>query len=381
MAPVLNATAIQDESELNEEAAAEETTASELKIHAGEPGPVRTIELLEADAGSDWYTGVILLVQQGSDGRYRSGFSITRQYVTSPHEQDGQDLPPIDPTVDEGFELLGEAVAAATDMADEWLCFHSEEDDGNAKGTIEWLQSWIGELDPASVTESIFDELPEPATEPPADLAPEAEPVPVYEDRCPCEAGKQLPPRVTAEAQKHFNERKHALEERIGKLSIEQVRLKAAVKCNRECMNSVTEELQSHIARGPEALPLFDKAKPAKTSLISQREIPLADEEAEAPDGETVEVEAVQKHGTINLTVGDIVTDNSWRDVSVEELGIDPKLCIILREAQDTPITTLGDIADFCEKYQLVDLHKIGKAKAEKIEEAMDAYWTAHPRT
>jgi phosphopentomutase len=51
---------------------------------------------------------------------------------------------------------------------------------------------------------------------------------------------------------------------------------------------------------------------------------------------------------------------------------------LILRDEND--IGTLGQIAEFCEKYELTDLKKIGAAKAEKIQEAMDAYWKANPQ-
>ena len=175
------------------------------------------------------------------------------------------------------------------------------------------------------------------------------------------------PPAVTADAQQAFDERKHALEERIAKLSVEEVLLKASVKCNRESMNSTTEEYQSHIARGTERLPLFDRAAKSQGDLLDG--IESTDTAAEEPAEADPAAAAATK-----------ATDTAWRDVTTEDLGIDPKICILLREAQDKPIATLGDIADFCEEYGLTDLKKIGKAKSQKIEEAMDAYWAANPR-
>lgn len=69
---------------------------------------------------------------------------------------------------------------------------------------------------------------------------------------------------VTEEAQRAYNERKSYLEGIIGQLAIEQARLKAAVKRNRESLGDYTEQLESHINRGPERLPLFDRQTEAE---------------------------------------------------------------------------------------------------------------------
>jgi len=365
MSPVLDATEIETEDQLTQEQAEQEQReAADETPPAIAPDPVRAVTLaLPADCG----TAVTLLVQRGSDGCYRSGFRIQRDYQASPHEQSGEDLPPTDPAADEGFKILGEAVAAAADMAAEWLQFNSDDEDERAQAALTWLDEWIGELDPVAIAESVFDPLPtaEPATETPQ--APSAVEPPATVDAAP------VAPAVTAasdEAQRHYVDRKHFLEEQLGKLSIEQVRLKAAVKCNHEAMNTVTGELEDHLARGVVRLPLFDRATSAEATgtIPEELRIPTLN-----PDEQPIVVEPAVPADESALDE----SSESWQSATIEEIGIDPKICQLLRD--NNKIETLGQIADHCDNYELTDLKKIGKAKAAKIEEAMDAYWQAHP--
>lgn len=73
------------------------------------------------------------------------------------------------------------------------------------------------------------------------------------------------------------------------------------------------------------------------------------------------------------------VADNdAWRSVTIEALGIPAGICKILRE--DNAITTLGQIADFSrDGAPLTSLKKVGQLKADKIEAAMDAFWARRP--
>lgn len=69
-----------------------------------------------------------------------------------------------------------------------------------------------------------------------------------------------------------------------------------------------------------------------------------------------------------------------WRAVPIEDLpGLSAGLAKILRE--DNEITTLGKLQDYSNQpnARLTDLKKIGKAKAEQIEEACLRYWQEHP--
>ena len=344
MSPVLDATEIQDENELTQEQEEQEEAADETPPEIAFD-PVRSITLtMPADCG----TAVTLLVQRGGNDFYRPGFRIVRSYETSPHEQAGEDLPLTDPAADEGFKILGEAVVAAAIMAAEWLQFHSDDTDERALASLTRLDDWNGKLDPVVITGDIFDDAP---------IAVAEEESGAY---ARCEA--TIAPSVTDEAQRHYDDRKHALEERLGKLSIEQVRLKAAVKYNRDAMNTVTGYLEDHLARGVVRLPLFDRVIPVDLRIPTLN-----------PDGQPIAAEpAVPADGAALDELAE-----AWRSATIEEIGIDPKICQLLRDNNN--IETLGQIADHCKDYELTDLKKIGKAKAEKIEAAMDDYWIKHP--
>jgi len=361
MSPVLDATKIQDESELTreqEEQEQQEATGETPPEIAFDPTRSITLAL-----PPECETAVTLLVQRGSDNFYRPGFHIVRSYEASPHEQAGEDLPVTDPAADEGFTIFGEAAMSAAEMAAEWLQFNSDDEDEKAQAALTWLDDWVGALDPVALAESIFDEeiaICNPCTGTGTFFTPPE--VLSIIGNSPAE--HVAPPAVTEDAQQHYDDRKHKLEEQLGKLSIEQVRLKAAVTCNRKAMNTITGELEDHLARGVVRLPLFDRTMP------EELRIPTIN-----PDGQPIAVDPA-----VPAPANEAALDESaeaWRAATIEEIGIEPKICQLLRD--NNQIETLGQIADHCKDYELTDLKKIGKSKAEKIENAMDAYWRAHP--
>lgn len=394
MSPVLNATEIENENDLigQEEAGEAPDEMAELsnepKKAESEPKTPDVIRSITLAPPEECGTTVILLLQQGTDGNYRSGFKVSRSYDISPYEP-SEDVQPYDEASDEGCDQLADALIAAEEMAAEWIQLNSDDKDENAQSVLDYLDSWVGQVD-SEVDESIFDPLVEDVTL--ADDQP-AEPCPTCETPCPeCSntsptavdvSISSVPPvGVTDEAQRHFEERKHYLEERIGKLSIEQVRLKAAVKCNRESMNSVTEELEEHICRGPERLPLFDR-KPVDTPAVPPDVAEQVDKHD--PDNCTcapcaaarVEKSDV-KEGNAEDPKADSTPDaEPWRSVTLEELEIPAAIVNILHEENN--MWSLGDLTDHCKTYEIVDLKKIGKAKAEKIEDAIAAYWAKNP--
>lgn len=75
--------------------------------------------------------------------------------------------------------------------------------------------------------------------------------------------------------------------------------------------------------------------------------------------------------------------DDAWRGVTLESLGIIGKTLEHL-EANEPPITTIGAVCDFQAKpykpNQLLDIKGIGKAAAQKIEDAVAKYWIDNPR-
>lgn len=100
---------------------------------------------------------------------------------------------------------------------------------------------------------------------------------------------------------------------------------------------------------------------------LEAEEFELLDEIAATPPGVTT--------ATAQGTQTEI-----WRAVPIEDLpGLSAGLAKILRE--DNEITTLGKLQDYSNQpnARLTDLKKIGKAKAEQIEEACLRYWQEHP--
>lgn len=72
------------------------------------------------------------------------------------------------------------------------------------------------------------------------------------------------------------------------------------------------------------------------------------------------------------------VADESWRETSLEALGLTGKLAETLTEAG---LSTLGKIADYTQSGKLlIDIAGIGPGKSDKIEEACAAYWANNPR-
>lgn len=75
--------------------------------------------------------------------------------------------------------------------------------------------------------------------------------------------------------------------------------------------------------------------------------------------------------------------DESWRSVTLEGLGITkPRIVKALTEREPS-LSTLGAIADHSAKhgdFWAVAIKGVGKAAAQEVTDAIDAYWTAHPR-
>ena len=70
--------------------------------------------------------------------------------------------------------------------------------------------------------------------------------------------------------------------------------------------------------------------------------------------------------------------DDSWREVEISSLDIADSLASKLYEAS---IETIGDLADWQSSgKQLTDIKGVGAAKADKIADAMEAFWKANPQ-
>ena len=106
----------------------------------------------------------------------------------------------------------------------------------------------------------------------------------------------------------------------------------------KKAWEAAAESLQLMIARLAEKLPLFDRDPPAETSK----------------------------------------SDEPWRETHVDVLtnhGLSPAIVAALVEAE---LGTIGAIADWtATDKKLTDIPRIGAAKAEKIEAALDLFWAA----
>ena len=72
--------------------------------------------------------------------------------------------------------------------------------------------------------------------------------------------------------------------------------------------------------------------------------------------------------------------DTSWRDVEISYLTQHGLSESIVNAIEDNGINTIGKLADFTEKNPLTDLKKIGQAKAEAIEKALESFWAERNR-
>jgi hypothetical protein len=325
--------------------------------------------IYEIDMPDDCKTVVMILLRQTAESFY-SGFHIVRKYETSPHEVASESEPSITAADSVGFTEIGDCVADGVERACSWIALHSDDTDDKAGTAIGHLESWLDNFD-----FTVIDESQLTAIEPPESTGATESTEAIESADSEGEPATQADASTTTtdgppdEHQIAFDEEKHRLEEIIGKLAIERVRLKAATKSNRESIDNVTDEYESHLRRGVVRPPAFE---PSDSSALPC--------DKHDPDDCTCSTCAQQRVDAENIdaSISSRPDGSCYQGVTVEALGIDSKICLILRDEND--IGTLGQIAEFCEKYELTDLKKIGAAKAEKIQEAMDAYWKANPQ-
>lgn len=67
--------------------------------------------------------------------------------------------------------------------------------------------------------------------------------------------------------------------------------------------------------------------------------------------------------------------DESWKLATLEQIGFPESICVILREKQEGPLNTMGDIQEWCTNYGLGDLKKIGPEKQKVMEDCMAGFW------
>ena len=343
MSLILDATAIRNENDLFAESIDELAEPIEGAASDSADLPIDVILCYPlAVPPADCETHVLILIQRNPYNQtYYSGFRIQRKYETSPYEQTSEEVPSIDDGV--GYTNAGDAVTDGAECVTDWLARHSDDTDEKAGAAIGYIEAWLETFDASTVEISQlvpvgeYDEQESIAEGTPAD-EPAATTVPAV-------------PVVSGNESQFFEDEENRLRKLVSDFAMTHDRLKEAVKANRKAMDAATNELQAHLSYKSVGLPVFDGDK---------------------HNDELVRTEAADVP-----PAPDVLPDGPWQDVTTEQLGIDPKLCILLREQNG--IATLGQISDFCKTYELTDLKKIGKAKAQKIEEAMDAYWKVNP--
>ena len=114
---------------------------------------------------------------------------------------------------------------------------------------------------------------------------------------------------------------------------------------------------------------LYEAENEVLHDMISEENAP----QPTLPGCSTVEMEEQQQENEPNQAAQP--DSEAWRDVTIEELGFPPAICKILREDQDEPIVTLGDINNWCKQFSLDDLSGIGPAKVTIMEDCMEQFW------
>jgi len=277
-----------------------------------------------------------------------------------------------------------------------------------------------------------------------AEPAVDAESVAEGEDQQPVSPGASVEtPQVTDEALEFYDRRKAKLEGEIAELAVEQTRLKAAIKLNREQLAETTAEYESHVSRGPERHPLLDRApQPAEAATdetgngepvmppdaVSSLRIHLLktiklegvtygtagtvvqayqDESGDVflaywPDEETCETAYLEaeefelveeeddpgKPGPVTApeVIGKLA-DDSWRQDKIATVlagtGKDKLTDKLVEILENHDILTMGDLADAptVKGCELTQLKGITAKRLEKIEAATERYWAERKAT
>jgi hypothetical protein len=70
----------------------------------------------------------------------------------------------------------------------------------------------------------------------------------------------------------------------------------------------------------------------------------------------------------------DLDTDDSWKDVKLEEVFAG--LTAVLRQkVTDAALVTMNDITEWCKAKKLTDIPGVGEGNAKKLENAIDEFW------
>lgn len=169
---------------------------------------------------------------------------------------------------------------------------------------------------------------------------------------------------------------------------------KEVVKFKKAELKEAMEHLSAlHRTGAPKCKPAGDKKAPIKPeptqaaqSKPSAETVATSDKPQEQPTatltlgGSNVEVKTSEAPAAAAGPAAGPVDPNAWRAVPISDLDLLPGLVAILAENPSKPIKTIGDLADWTSaRRPLTEISKVGEAKAEKIEAALDGFWRKHP--
>ncbi len=376
MSPVLDATEIQDETELTEEKEAATKTTPE-NLSAADPLDPYRIRSITLDTPTEWKTSVVLLIQKGADGLYNSGARIERTYETSPYDKILEWLPVQDPETT-GVDNLGEAIQDAIDRAAWLIVTNSDESDEKASAAKDYVDGWPDSMPKPlfKLTDAIFDNS-EGAAEDISGQEPSAIP---EELRIPSinPDGKPIKPNssaaVTNEAKLHHDARCNSLAWEIANAHRELAKAKARVKSLTKVIDTAVDELETAEEDGPEELPLFDQ-RPKQ----SVDDTPHNSDDCTCSTCSAVRVEKAE---AAEPKKADPVSGDSeaWQATLLSSIDGIPEKILDILAGHD--IRTLGDwvSAPLRLGCEYSALKGITEKRLEKIQDAMDTYWAANPR-
>lgn len=358
------------------------------------PAGTRRITIPMTD---DCETSVVLyfLKQQHFDGDtipakelppvWIPGFRVERRYDCEPFDSIHEELPDPDVTEEGVYENLGDAVVAAAENASWWITTNTGDTvgaDPQGFAADMAMDDWKSELEPETITESIFDDATDTETNAAADgpaagvekpttpSEPSPTDPPAAADATPDAEPKDTTMVITDEAQEHFGKRRHNIEAVLCQLVIREAELKNSLKSCRDSIKLQREELENHLARGPERLPLFElqareKAKQEAAKPAAAIE-PSSDEEDKPGDARVEQRPYTDADG------------EPWRSVKIADMdGLTPKIIEILDAER---ITTVGEWVDWPKNHPGLEYTQIKtaaggitEARYTKIVAAMDA--------
>lgn len=161
--------------------------------------------------------------------------------------------------------------------------------------------------------------------------------------------------------------------ESVFDLLIREEKLKEQLSaCKKQREDAVAEMVRLE-SESPENAPmLYRKSKATSSEARDNQE----SETSGVANSENSQTSATGT--TAKTSIGPSTDDDSWRSVELTSLDLSAGILAILAESG---FATVGQIADHTASgKRLTDIAKVGEAKAEKIEQALEGFWASRSR-